>query len=349
MIFIRPINIFYGKVMKKRRIIDRQRESALTLEVGGEDGSPITDLLSTKDGLYVLKANGVYQVKLADDIDPERTNPDIPTLSQQVISAGTDHPIISTILLTTKYLFDTNNSQVDEFVAELFDYAISLTKKLIDIDQSIEKIIADTDKERVSFSAKELSPRNFSIPSVAGLDSRVHEIFMNTNKIREVIIESIKLTFEQGHSQIRLDQLSSVAKEAMQGEPQLVRGIEEIFQFLTLIRNIRNASEHPKKENRLIVTNFSLQPTGVLDSPLIELQHPTTPMNRSPLSDFLRGFIAVLVENIEITLAILKFARLMKHNPFGETVAEFSFEQRRHPNVRFYRAIHFGGELRILG
>ena len=350
MICIGPINNSYGRVMKNRRLIDRQRESALTLEVGGEDGSPITDLLSTKDSLYVLKANGVYQVKMADDIDPERTNPNIYTLSQQVIGAGTDHSIVSTILLTTKFLFDTKNSQVDEFVGELFEHTIFLTKKLIDIDQAIQKIVEEIEEKKLSFSKKELTARNFSIPSILSLDSRVHEIFMIADKAKDDLLECFRLTFKQRRHHVRdLDHLSSAVKNAVQEERELVGNADEIFRFLSFIRHLRNACEHPKEGNRFIVQNFAIQPNGVVNAPLIELEHPTNPISQSPVNEFFSRFIAMLVEIIESVLVFVKFARLMKHNPFGETVAEFSPGQRRHPNVRFYRAIHFGGELRILG
>jgi hypothetical protein len=341
---------FYGKTMTNRRLIDRQRESALSLEVGGEESSPITHLLSTKNSFYVLKANGVYQVKMADDIDPERTNPNIHTHSQQVIGAGTDHAVVSTILLTTMFLFDTKNSEVDEFAGELLDRVVFLTKKLIDIDQAIQKISEDIEEKELRFSNSKLSAKNFSIPSILGLDSRIYEIFMIADKAKDLLVECFRITFEQKQPHARpLDHLSAVTKEAMKERPQLVPLVDEIFRYFSVIRQIRNASEHPKKGNRVIESNFCIQANGTVNPPLIEVEHPTNPISQSPAIEFLRGFMALFLEHTEFALVLLKVARLMKHNPFGEMVAEFPLEERRHPNVRFYRAIHFGGEPRILG
>jgi hypothetical protein len=55
--------------------IERRRESAMRMDVGGtDDASPITSMFAIGDHLHVVKEKSIYEVRLADDIDPQRTN-----------------------------------------------------------------------------------------------------------------------------------------------------------------------------------------------------------------------------------------------------------------------------------
>lgn len=96
--------------MSRKRAIDVQRDAAFSMRVGGDDHSGIMHHLSTGNALYIIKEEGVYQLKTADDIDPERLNPHIPHQNQQILPAGYNNEIVGKILLTAKTLFDNHNA-----------------------------------------------------------------------------------------------------------------------------------------------------------------------------------------------------------------------------------------------
>jgi hypothetical protein len=122
----------------RKNPIDRQREGAITLEVGGDDdNSRIREFLSTPNALYTITEQAVYKVLLADDIDPERTNPHIPNQSQKIIPAGYNDETVAKILLTTKYIFDEKNAQVDPRLGEFFEAVIDLTKDALELQRMI--------------------------------------------------------------------------------------------------------------------------------------------------------------------------------------------------------------------
>jgi hypothetical protein len=59
----------------KPRPIDTLRDGAASLEIKTPgDDSAILEMISTGDRLLVVKGKGIYEVKLADEVDPERTN-----------------------------------------------------------------------------------------------------------------------------------------------------------------------------------------------------------------------------------------------------------------------------------
>jgi hypothetical protein len=78
-----------------KRPIDFQREGAAFMNVGSPDDlSPITSMIVIGKMLYVVKASSVYQVRMADDINPERTNPSVPNTQQKILGVGSDSEVV---------------------------------------------------------------------------------------------------------------------------------------------------------------------------------------------------------------------------------------------------------------
>ena len=71
--------------------------------------SQISGMFATDANLYVITGKAIYLVKLADDIDPARTNPNLPNLQKKVLNHGSENEIIGRVLLTAKMLLDKNH------------------------------------------------------------------------------------------------------------------------------------------------------------------------------------------------------------------------------------------------
>src|SRR5262249_32256833 len=90
-----------------KRPIDRKRDAGGAMEIGvPDDQSAITAIFPIGDDLYVVKERGIYEVKLADRIDPNRTNIAIPNTQQRVLNYGSDASVVGRTLLTAKELFN---------------------------------------------------------------------------------------------------------------------------------------------------------------------------------------------------------------------------------------------------
>lgn len=79
------------------------------MEIGTpDDQSAITAIFPIGDDLYAVKERGIYEVRLADRIDPNRTNIAMPNTQQRVLNYGSDAPVVGRTLLTAKELFNPN-------------------------------------------------------------------------------------------------------------------------------------------------------------------------------------------------------------------------------------------------
>jgi hypothetical protein len=336
--------------MAGKRLIDLKRDAAITLQIGGEDKSAAGDFLSTGDVLYVIKETGVFRIQLADDIDPGRTNPNIPNLNQQILAEGNNNEVVARTLLTAKNLFDERNATVTPFVANLFKKCIVLTGQLLELDAMTRELADEIRRKEAAFAAIRTALNAFSLPSVPGMDTRLHSILSNADKAKDTVLATVCLQFlPDAGGKVKLKDVDRVVETSLQTQPQLVVAWKQIAKYCGLVRNMRNVCEHPKENYRVVLTDFSMQPDGQINPPLVEIQHPDTPIRTLPLVEFLEFIRDTMLEHAETTFALIKLATLLKHNPFGEWVTEFSKEERRHKFVRYYRVINRDGRWRILG
>lgn len=337
--------------MNQKRPIDRQREAAITLIVGDEeDSSPIRDFLSTANALYTVKENGVYKVQLADDIDPGRTNPNVPNLSQKVLSAGHNNEIVGRILLTAKCLFDEKNATVSPFVGALFEQCIDLTRHALEMHEIISALKEKITQKENAFDERKHKPNAFSLPSIPDMDKDVHNILVKADKAKDGILSLYRLHFlPEAQSKPLLDEYDTAIHSRLSSEPEIAAGWDETKNVLKLIRNIRNASEHRKDGQRLILTDFAMQPNGSVNSPILKIEHKETPIEPVSVVDFIDFIGNVILDQAEGSIATIRCAVLLDQNPFKEQVGFLSPENRRHPHVRYCRAINLNGEMRILG
>jgi hypothetical protein len=336
--------------MADRRPIDTQRDAAITLQVGGDDKSPAKEFLSTRNALYVIKESGVFKIRLADDIDPRRTNPDIPNLSQRVLTEGYDNEIVARILLTAKTLFDERNATVNPFVADLLEQGIVLTRQVLELDAMTQALSKEISEKSAAFEAKTLARNAFALPSVPDLETKLHGILFKADKAKDSMLGLARLHFmPEASGKVALDVLERAFEGTLATEPQMIAAWKEECKYFALVRNMRNVCEHPKDNYKASLSDFSMLPTGEIDPPMVEIQHPATPVTTMPMTEFLAYVGNAVLEHAEAVIVLLRLAYLLKANPFAERVGEFPEDQRRHHYVRYYRAVEHNGEWRILG
>ncbi len=314
------------------------------------DSSPIKDFLSTENALYTIKEKGVYKIQLADDIDPERTNPKIPNLSQKVLPAGHDNEVVARILLTTKCLFDENNATVSPFVGALFEQSIDLTRHVLELYEMVSDLREAIIQKEKAFEEHEHKPNAFSLPSVPDLDKDLHNTLVKADKVKDSILSLYRLHFlPEAKKKPLLDEYDTAIQDRLSSESDILAGWGETKKVLSLIRNIRNASEHRRDENQLKVKDFEMQSDGSVNPPILAIEHKDTPIEPVRVVDFLDFIGNIMLDQAEGSIVTIRCAALLDKNPFEEQVGFLSPENRRHPFVRYCRAINLNGEMRILG
>ena len=85
-----------------KRPIDKRRDAAIHMQVGDSTDGAISEPVSFGDRLLIVKERSIWQVQLADAIDPQRSNPEIPNTHQKLLSRGSSDPLVGRTLLQAK-------------------------------------------------------------------------------------------------------------------------------------------------------------------------------------------------------------------------------------------------------
>ncbi|MFC4234622.1 hypothetical protein ACFOY8_05230 [Thalassospira xianhensis] len=337
--------------MKTKRQIDRQRESAITLKVGGkEDNSSIREFVSTSSALYTITELAVYAVRLADDIDPERSNPNIPNLSQKVVPAGYGDEVVGRVILTAKSLFDEKNATVGRQIGGYFEATIELANHILELRGMIGSLRQEISAKEQGFVEEQQQIHSYTIPSVTDLKTKIHNILVKVDKSKDATLKLYQEVFlPDRSSRPTLEEYDQVFREIPNMPTEYISAWEENRNFWSLVRNIRNCSEHPKKGYQILISDFQMHSNGEVTSPLIEVEHSKTPFGLLPVVEFVQFLEDMTLGYAELSHVFIKSVELLDKKTFNERVSEVPEQNRRHPYVRFYRTIEIGGTERILG
>jgi len=321
--------------MTDKRPIDRLRDGAGSLEVKTpDDDSAITGMLTFGGRLYAVKERGIYEIKLADQIDPERKNIHVPNTIQRVLPYGSAEPWVGSVLLTGHELLkkEVLNKSID------VDRAKSLVLEIAQNIASAKEVLkAFSDSQRIEFEKYDLKikqDRSVMLPSVSGIANKCKEFFQKSDHALDSLFKIVKIFYplvsKGGWESLKKE----VGKESTQID-NFTEVIENILPFLQFVRNARNCVEHPRIEQKITTTDFTISPDNQLLPPLIEVIHPKTPQPQVPVVDLMSQVVTSIVDIVEIMLAFLCNRQIQPIAGFPVQVHEFPKNQRRTESVKY--------------
>lgn len=71
--------------MSDKRPVDLKRDRGGSVDIGTEDDGAILEMYNLGGRMLVIKEKAIYELRFADDIDPNRENPNLPPSTQKLI------------------------------------------------------------------------------------------------------------------------------------------------------------------------------------------------------------------------------------------------------------------------
>ena len=178
--------------MKDIKPIDRKRNSGGWTEIGTKEDGVALGLTKFKNRLIIIKEKSIYELMMADDIDPERTNVNLPNNIQKlIINKGAESELVSRTFLTADTLFKQ----------DYFDNSIDTEKALqlsLDILQELTMLVKEIneylEQEKIVIEEFQNSRKiqvSFAIPSIINLETRCKTIFQKADHVEQILIEII--------------------------------------------------------------------------------------------------------------------------------------------------------------
>ena len=328
----------------KNRPIDRLRDGAGSLTINTpDDDTPIREMISTGDRLLVVKDKGIYEVALADQIDPERTNPTVPNTVQKILPFGAADSWVGAVVLTARQLFMSSCFNADAG-GKAFDLVLGIAQDIAGAQQILQKHRGSESEAVQAIDSKIRQDRSFVLPAVSNVEASCNEYLQRSDHALRELFKTVQL-FYPDVSSGGWDSLKTKIDSGPQDMDNFPQFLAESIGFLKLIRNARNCVEHPRSEQRLIVLDFAIDRNNVLVHPTIEVIHPKTPMPKSQVIGFFESAFESLVTVVELMVVFLCARHVGEVAGFPVHVIELAPDQRRFPHVRYSYGMSMGGQL----
>ncbi|ODU06280.1 MAG: hypothetical protein ABS89_00180 [Thiobacillus sp. SCN 63-1177] len=255
------------------KTIDKIRNAGGRMVIGTpDDQSNVTTLMPLGNILYAVKEKGIYAIKLADDIDPARTNPAIPHVQQRIVALGSDSPLVGQTLLTAKELFS------DKILPNWFDCtqailcSLEALKDLAAVCELKDSFTNAETKEIAGLDSQSASKGSLILPAIGDVDARCKTFFQKADHASRSLLDIVKLFYKKLHGIRGMADLIQYAKKQYGEGDSLVMYLESIAPTLRYVRDTRNCLEHPNPPAmQANISDFSLRPDGIIARPSIEV------------------------------------------------------------------------------
>ena len=256
--------------------IDKLRSSAGSMAVGLKEEGNITEVLKFGDDrLLMLKAKAAYEIRMADSIDPDRTNPGIPNSQQRILSAGTDSSIVQDVLLNAKRLLREDAFQNIQ-IGTAMEAALMATQEMLAMERLVVRLKGDYDEVVARYASVKLA-NGFMIPSIDDYSQTVKNYFNRADHVLQHLHRISRLFFKDFGGP---EAFYKRERQAAHFDSDYKPMFEKLVPAWMFVRESRNALEHPSMHKRLILRDFALEPDGTIYPPSIELVHPRFPQPR---------------------------------------------------------------------
>lgn len=321
--------------MTPKRPIDVLRDSGKSMTIDGDgDDSAISEMIAIGDALYVVKAHSIHRIRLADQIDPDRTNIAIPDTHQQVLSVGASDLIVARTLLTARTLLKKSflGSSFDE--GKGLELSLKLLQELAAMSEILAALEAAEAQARKLFEAQRQQGRRLRLPTVPDARARCDSFAQKAGHTIDTLEDIAKLFYGDALSSKWVDSLAVLAKKRCGKGSPFSEYVEAVRPFLLFVREMRNMIEHPKPDRQIRVSDFRLLPSGQIALPAAEIIRKGAQPETPAITVLMKTVIDNLTSVSEVLLAHLCNENAQPFAGMAIWVAELPPEQRTNKDQR---------------
>jgi hypothetical protein len=301
------------------------------MEIGTpNDPSAIKLAFEIGGSLYVIKQRGIYQIKLADEIDPDRTNATIPNVQQPVLAYGADSEIVARTLLTAHQLFNASYLARSIDHKEALVLVFEVLKDLVAMDEIRLNLNAVEERENAAFSERQTHSGALLLPSVGNIEALCEAFVQKADHALASLLSIVKLFYGNDAGRKWFESLAELAEARYGQGSEFAQYMRHVLPLLQFVRHTRNCVEHPNPAQRIVVRDFVLLPRGEVASPTIEVIHPKTPYPSASVTTYMKDTMERIVDVSEGVIAYLcaNNMRAESAGPFPISVVVLPPDQR---------------------
>lgn len=282
------------------RLIDRMRESAGSAKIPEGYGN-VVSVKGIGARMYFLAERGVTSGVMADQIDPERTNPNIPFVVQRTeLAYGLDTPFIQKTLCAAFELVDQTYlpSHVSkDSLLTMALHAASALAAVVDVTKELQAHQIETRGQPLSAAY---------LPTTNNLTGRVKQSLAHLRDVENTIKEmTLHFYPKSASSDPWYKDLRAAIKTVYGSSSEVMECFDNFRAILNAVADHRNAMIHPDTMKSVTITDYELEAHGSIVAPTIMIIHPKNPVLRHDVLHFLQSQVEVISYIYETFLAWL--------------------------------------------
>ena len=255
--------------------------------------------------LYLIGERGISSGVMADQVDPDRTNANLPFLVQR-----------------EELLYGVTTL----FVAQTVGAANALLRKggplphFIDHEAGfLQGLAVAQNLGAIADTAKNLAENEARVRKRIAEAKITRDVLPHTQNLRGTINQVIAHMADAQEAIVRLAEIFYPRKDQRQGwsqslEESLVLDLTGdcfnldrcigVIHYLRRLRDYRNSVHHKKVDQEVIVTDYDISPNGDIIAPTIEVKHPKSGLLRVDTKQFIEFSLQNISQAFETLLTI---------------------------------------------
>ena len=320
--------------MDNKRPIDSMRNRGGHAEIGTSEDGAIMSMENIGGRLIIIKERSVYEVLMADDIDPNRDNPNVPPSSQKlIIDLGTESEMFSRTFLTAQSLFKSAHLLPAIDIPSALWLTMELAQEIHVLDMETEEYIAAETKAAAEYEDRKNKRLDHAVPSIPDIKTRCKTIFQKADQAYQAQLALIRMFYPEFSLQSYYSQFTDFVDSKYGAQDPFTKFMRETLPFILLVRHIRNCLDHRRTETD--IKDFELQPDLSIISPTIEVNYLESKLPRVSLTQFLPSVSENLVAIFENIVAFLASKNLKGNRILPGEIRVIPEARRRNKYIKF--------------
>ncbi len=266
----------------RRRRIDRMRDGAGSARIPDGHGNIIA-MKGIGSRMYFLAEKGVTSAVFADQVDPERTNPNIPFVIQRSeLGYGVESTFVQKTLCVAFELIDETHLPDHVSTDGLLEIALGVASSLAEIIDFVQEISSSQDNLR----NQKIDIRY--LPRTNNLIGKVKQCISHLRDVENAIKRTTMIFYPKASHTDPWDKALKIDAQGYASNPSAIAHLASMTEFLDQIAGYRHAMIHPDESKRVIINDYELNARGSLVAPTIEIIHPRYAVGRQDVIQFLK-------------------------------------------------------------
>jgi len=329
-----------------KKPIDQIRDASFSLEIGmGEETGLAGLFLSTQEGLFVVKERATYKIIHADQVDPTRSNIDLPNTQQRILSVGFNSEILGRTLLTADNLIKKDFMPTHVQCDSAKGVVMRILIELIALEEIVEgwKKHKEEAEQDIKLNWKD-APK---VPSIDDLWPKFKTAVQRGDHVIQMILDLVRTFFPSWDLSRRpFDSfVENVRRQFPDGQfGDLAAGVASLRGEL---RMLRDCVEHSKPGQTISIENYHLLADGNVHTPTFTIEHPKFQGTR----DIIDYWNAVFVDSLGLVELIIVYlcGAVAQLGDLPISVVFLEEEKRRLKSVRYSYAVTTSQGVMLLG